>query len=65
MTTKEEKKRKVSYGFTLRIDEELRPLIAEIKATRMLREKKDLTTNQVVSDLIRSGAKKDFPSLDQ
>jgi hypothetical protein len=63
MTTEEQKKRKVSLGFTLKIEDDLRSLIAEIRATRMLNEKRDLTIGQVVSDLIRTGAKKDFPSI--
>lgn len=63
MGVQQQKQDKVQRGFTPRIDEDLRLLVLKIQAKRILEEEKTISINQVVSDLIRSGAKAAYPDL--
>lgn len=63
MGVQQQKQDKVQRGFTPRIDEDLRLLVLKIQAKRILEEEKTISINQVVSDLIRSGAKSAYPDL--
>lgn len=63
MAVQQHKQDKVQRGFTPRIDEDLRLLVLKIQAKRILEEEKTISINQVVSDLIRSGAKAAHPDL--
>ena len=63
MTVQEQKQGKVGRGFTPRIDEDLRPYVLKIQAKRILEEEKTISINQVVSDLVRTAVKQDFPEI--
>jgi hypothetical protein len=63
MTTQEQKQSKYAKGFTPRISEDLKILVLKIQAKRIVEEETTISINQVVSDLVRAGIEKCYPTL--